>query len=149
MIDFESKRLRVIDANYNRANEGLRVAEEIARLVLDDFKIALELKELRHNLNDIFRQYFDFLSVIKARDIEEDVLAKNNKDLRVKLDFLALARSNFNRIKEALRVLEEFSLGNGLLFQKLRYRIYALEKKLVFTLHHKSNIQKLTFDKTD
>ena len=43
-------RLRVLDANANRAAEGLRVVEEFARFVLEDAFLAERLKQLRHRL---------------------------------------------------------------------------------------------------
>ncbi|MGN6544029.1 MAG: hypothetical protein ACTHK7_03200, partial [Aureliella sp.] len=41
---------RVVDANANRAAEGLRVLEDVARLVYEDAPAAHTLKELRHEL---------------------------------------------------------------------------------------------------
>ena len=40
--------LRIIDANINRAGEGLRFLEEIARFVLDDAALSQQLKNMRH-----------------------------------------------------------------------------------------------------
>lgn len=42
--------LRIIDANLNRAREGLRTAEEYARLVLNDARAAQALKDVRREL---------------------------------------------------------------------------------------------------
>ena len=36
--------LRIIDANLNRIGEGLRVLEELARLVLNDVVLTQQLK---------------------------------------------------------------------------------------------------------
>ena len=41
---------RLLDANANRAREGLRVLEDLARFVLDDAPLAGEAKALRHAL---------------------------------------------------------------------------------------------------
>ena len=35
--------LRIIDANYNRAKEAIRVAEDIVRFHLGDFKLTAQL----------------------------------------------------------------------------------------------------------
>ena len=42
--------LRIIDANFNRSREALRVMEEYARFVLDDGVATGQLKSLRHEL---------------------------------------------------------------------------------------------------
>ena len=40
--------LRIVDANLNRASEGVRVLEETARLVWNDPVLSADLKDLRH-----------------------------------------------------------------------------------------------------
>ena len=42
--------LRILDANSNRAREGLRVVEDYARFVLNSDEICGEIKDLRHRL---------------------------------------------------------------------------------------------------
>ena len=41
---------RILDASANRAGEGLRTMEEIARFVLDDSQLISEFKNQRHGL---------------------------------------------------------------------------------------------------
>ena len=41
---------RIIDANYNRAKEGLRVCEDIARFILNDKALSAGFKRARHTL---------------------------------------------------------------------------------------------------
>jgi hypothetical protein len=41
---FPSDILRIIDASLNRTGEGLRVLEDIARLLLDDTDLTAQLK---------------------------------------------------------------------------------------------------------
>ena len=41
---------RIIDANLNRAREGLRAVEEYARFVVEDAAATERLKTLRHDL---------------------------------------------------------------------------------------------------
>ena len=50
---------RVLDANYNRAVEGLRVVEEFARFVISDPRITSELKQLRHQLGVVCHPCID------------------------------------------------------------------------------------------
>ena len=47
---YSRETLRIIDANLNRAAEGLRVLEDIARLGLNDASLSERLKTLRHEL---------------------------------------------------------------------------------------------------
>jgi thiamine-phosphate pyrophosphorylase len=44
--------LRIIDANFNRAREALRVMEEYARFVLDDAALSESIKRERHDLSE-------------------------------------------------------------------------------------------------
>ena len=44
--------LRIIDANFNRAREGLRVMEYIARFNHSDCTVSHQLKTIRHDLRD-------------------------------------------------------------------------------------------------
>ena len=46
----DRSRIRIIDANANRAAEGLRVAEEFARMALDSEAQTRQLKALRQDL---------------------------------------------------------------------------------------------------
>ena len=43
--------LRVIDANFNRCKEGLRVAEDIFRFILKEDGLRKTLRRLRHSLD--------------------------------------------------------------------------------------------------
>ena len=42
--------LRIIDANVNRIGEGLRVLEDVGRLMLNSSNLSQRLKNLRHEL---------------------------------------------------------------------------------------------------
>jgi thiamine-phosphate pyrophosphorylase len=65
---------RLIDANLNRMNEGLRVLEDIARFLLDDATLSARLKSLRHQLTiDDASLKRDLLS---ARDSAQEEFAK-------------------------------------------------------------------------
>ena len=46
---------RILDANLNRAQEGLRVCEEYVRFALEDPVLSQELKNLRHRLQEAER----------------------------------------------------------------------------------------------
>src|SRR2546423_10732509 len=63
--------LRLLDANFNRAREALRVIEDYARFVLDDEAICAELKQLRHDFTAITSKYAN--DAILHRDTPGDV----------------------------------------------------------------------------
>jgi thiamine-phosphate pyrophosphorylase len=132
-------RLRIIDANANRAREGLRVIEDIARFGLDDAVLSEDLKTLRHDLRDALDGLgIDKGSLLASRDVESDVGAsiKTPSEMkRIGLRDVALAAAS--RLTEALRSIEESAKAlrrDADPFERLRYRAYDLEKRLVLAL---------------
>lgn len=131
---FKAKALyRIIDANLNRAREGLRVCEEISRFILNDKKNSLEFKMLRHRLQKL-TTFFPAKNLFQARDTQKDAGKKSIGTEFKRKDYRDLFFANIQRTKESLRVLEEFSkLINKNLsekFKKIRYKLYLLEKKI-------------------
>lgn len=131
----EKSLLRLVDANANRAREGLRVAEDVARLVLDDRAISSELKALRHRLTDLCAGLASDTSLLRERDSASDLGRKAEFDSGESPKGLkALVRRNMRRSQEACRVLEEVSsLVDGKVrgqFKELRFSLYDLEKML-------------------
>ncbi|MDD5595984.1 MAG: thiamine-phosphate pyrophosphorylase [Candidatus Omnitrophica bacterium] len=124
---------RIIDANLNRLKEGLRVIEEIARFIIENKNLSIELKSLRHKVEAIANTNFIRNNLLAQRNSSGDIgrLIKGS-ELKRK-DSADIFFANIQRIKESLRVLEEFSkLQNtkaALQFKKLRYRVYEVEKK--------------------
>ena len=126
--------LRVIDANYNRAKEAIRVVEDIARFHFRDGRLTGRFKRVRHDLTKALLGFKvpDRL-LVEARNSEEDVgrsgLIRDKKKPRWK-DLLV---SNLKRAEEASRVLEEFSKmaapARTASFQRIRFRLYELEKE--------------------
>ncbi|MCQ9208265.1 MAG: hypothetical protein NG712_02685 [Omnitrophica bacterium] len=130
--------LRIIDANLNRAREGLRVCEEIVRFVLEDAKLTAEFKALRHQVSRNIKKFPAIAkSLVECRQVQTDVGRKIVNKSRRK-NYKDLFSANIQRVKESLRVLEEFSsifnrsLNNS--FARLRFRVYGLEKKTVARL---------------
>ena len=122
---------RLIDANTNRAAEGLRVLEDLARFVLDDASLSAEAKQLRHALRALAAG-----TGIAQRDTANDVgTAISTADEGVRADLLALVRANAARVQEALRAIEEClklsNPGAAAECEQLRYRSYQLEQALV------------------
>src|SRR4051812_43173611 len=67
--------LRLIDANANRAREGLRVAEDYCRFVLNSAELSAAWKSLRHDLAAVLADYLP--DAILHRDTPADVGTTN------------------------------------------------------------------------
>ncbi len=121
---------RIMDVNFNRAREGLRVLEEIARFLLDNRDITKRIKEMRHKLYSLLKEN----GYIFSRNIKTDVGADLTlKEENRREDYLSLVQANAQRVSEALRVMEEFGKLNGEISQKikaLRFQLYEIEKEL-------------------
>lgn len=127
---------RILDANANRAREGLRVVEEYARFVLGQSEIAGRLKGVRHELRDLMA-HFPAEHLLTARDIDSDVgkgLSTAQEGSRP--DLASVATANIKRAQEALRAIEEYGkrldASSADSARRLRYETYAIER-LLFT----------------
>jgi len=125
---------RIIDANFNRAKEGLRVCEDVCRFILDAKRSTRSYKAARHQLTDIVGS-LKIAQVIRAREITKDV-GRDSTAVEFKRNgAIDIYYANSQRVKESVRVLEEFTkLRNKRLaeeLKKLRYKIYALEKNVL------------------
>lgn len=121
---------RILDANLDRAREGLRVIEEWCRLGLDQADLANQCKHLRQQLAQWHRPEYR-----QARDTPNDVgTALTHPNESTRSDIPALLAANFARVQEALRVLEEYGkIGSPEMaanFKQLRYQVYSLESHL-------------------
>ncbi len=129
--------LRIIDANLNRALEGLRIIEEIARFILQDKHLTCRLKAIRHQVKEgIENLRIDGQELLIARDARGDVgISVYVKDEFRRSGLREILKVNFRRTEEALRVLEEFTKllkpRSSLIFKKLRFKVYSLEKQML------------------
>ncbi|MFA5287360.1 MAG: thiamine-phosphate pyrophosphorylase [Candidatus Omnitrophota bacterium] len=129
---------RIIDANINRAKEGLRVCEEITRFILDNQQLTSRLKMIRHNLTSFSEFLVPRVLLFKERSSIKDVgrFIKANELKRKGVEDIFFA--NIQRVKESVRVLEEFSklinIKAALGFKDMRYRIYEIEKRVSASL---------------
>lgn len=128
---------RIFDANINRAREGLRVCEEVARFILCDEKLTKKLKGLRHQVTRIIQGLnIDTKKLFAIRDARKDVGARTypRSEGRRK-SYQEIVISNMKRTEESLRVLEEFTKkinsSAGAKFKKLRFQTYDLERELL------------------
>lgn len=123
---------RIIDANLNRVKEGLRVCEEIARFILDNRKFTALFKKLRHQVDTAARKVSPVSVLLNQRKSDYDVGRHNCCGELKRNNCQDIFWANIQRVKESLRVLEEFSkLADPLAakgFKQLRYRVYEIEK---------------------
>ncbi len=131
---------RLIDASANRAREGVRVMEDLARFTLDDRALTELLKGVRHDLRAALAALpvrpADLLS---ARDTPGDVgTSVTGAGEHARPAGLAdVATAGAKRAQEALRSLEEAAKALGAdarAFESARYRLYDLERRLLLRL---------------
>lgn len=135
----KKKIYRILDANLNRAREGLRVVEDIARFYFNDEKLSKRFKSLRHRITKIARESFESDKLLLYRDSQKDVGAKGmGREERKRGKLKGIVDANLKRSEEALRVLEEFGKlvrkESGERFKKIRFKVYDLEKEIVSRL---------------
>jgi len=125
---------RIIDANFNRAREALRVMEDIARFHLNSTPLSSRAKSIRHELCALI-DTLDSRLLLASRDTPGDVgttISINNQLSRANLADCLTAASR--RASEALRTLCETlqtidrTLAGRL--EQLRYTCYTLEKDI-------------------
>lgn len=118
---------QIIDANINRAAEGLRVIEDYVRFVSQNKNQTQQLSQLRQkiNLSEVNKPDHLFF-----RDTQSDQRAKERPRKRQHIS--DLLKANFKRVEEALRVLEEYT---GIAtYNEARYDMYHLEKQVLLPL---------------
>lgn len=125
------KILRLLDANLNRAREGLRVVEDTARFVWNDAPQYRRIRTLRHGLHRVTQS--SYKGLVSARESVKDVGRKISEGSRSNLS--AVVSANMRRAQEAVRVLEEYSKvlspGAAPELKKIRYQLYQEEKELL------------------
>jgi len=139
--------LRIIDANLNRIGEGLRLLEDVSRLLLNDSVLTQQLKNMRHEMvrgGWTLHQQF-----LQARDSEGDVgidleVPGEEKQRELPVTIVANAR----RVQESLRVMEELAKLPGTTldpekFKKARFALYTVERTLLSRLLRRDKINNL------
>ncbi len=126
---------RLLDANGNRAAEGLRVLEDVARFLLDDRELTELAKTQRHEVRAAIPT-----ETVAARDTAGDVgttITAHDEMQRARL--VDLIRANAARTQEALRTAEEACklVGRATAAAQLetaRYAVYRLETGMLARL---------------
>lgn len=130
---------RIIDANVNRASEGLRVLEDIARFAYNNQNLSNKLRKMRHDTRKNIESIF--LVCIDKRDAKNDVghVISNNSNIDNKNNIRELIIANFKRFQEAVRTVEEtlkilknYELSKK--YEKIRFYSYDIEKEYIQTL---------------
>ena len=122
---------RLLDANLDRAREGLRVLEDWARFGVDRADLVARTKDMRQRLGRLHRDDYKL-----ARHTATDPAAgMGHPAQQERLSPSQIVGANAGRVHEALRVLEEFgrSIDPELASEAaaLRYGLYDLEVDLL------------------
>jgi len=127
--------IRILDANFNRLREGLRVVEEFHRFFKPNRGLAWRLKQLRHkvlNLETILE--IDQALYLESRDVHGDFGAYATAAAEKKrLNLGHIVTASHKRAQESARVLEEMAKlivpKKIKEFKAFRFALYELEKK--------------------
>ena len=125
---------RIIDANFNRAREGLRVIEEYCRFVLNHKPLCTRTKQMRHALCGAMSK-LDNQQLLACRDTVGDVgtdVTVKQQMTRTSLESCLTAAAK--RLPEALRAMSEliqtFDPSLAAQIEQIRYQAYTLEKDI-------------------
>jgi thiamine-phosphate pyrophosphorylase len=123
--------LRLLDANLDRAREGLRVVEDWCRFGLDRADLVEPLKDWRQRLGLLHADRYK-----QARHTAGDVAAGMAHPAQsTREQPAAVVAANCGRVQEALRVLEEFGRTEDPALAAeaaaIRYALYDLEVELL------------------
>ena len=122
---------QIIDANLDRAREGLRVLEDWARFGLGKGNYVEKIKNFRQILGkhhlEVYKQSRNYIEdKCKGLTHQEQFNRKTSEEI---------ISSNSARVQEALRVIEEFSRFHNHELSKIsseiRYEIYTIEIDLL------------------
>jgi thiamine-phosphate pyrophosphorylase len=127
---------RILDANLDRAREGLRVIEEWCRFGLNQGQLTAECKQLRQAL-----ARWHTAEIWASRDTSSDPgTGLTHPQEEQRSDMTQVLRVNFCRVEEALRVLEEYGKLHTPQMaadcKQMRYRVYILETSLIGQQRH-------------
>lgn len=134
MVKLFSPKDRIIDVNFNRLKEGLKICEDLIRFSLKDKKLLFlfrqEVKKIRKVVLKEEKKYLPFRNVKRdlGKEYEYDRTFWEIKDEK------ELLLRNLKRCQESCRLLEEiYKLKNERLsnfFKRERFFFYDLEKKV-------------------
>jgi len=124
---------RILDANFNRLREALRVVEEYFRFIIENEDACVALKRMRHQLADMEKNIGQD-ALLQGRDTASDCFATESRPEEMDRSNAAdVKTANFKRAQEACRVIEEYSKATGAAqvsqtAKEIRFSLYALQK---------------------
>ena len=126
---------RIVDANYNRTKEALRVCEDFSRFFLNNRSLTSQFKTCRHRLTKLLLRFpTPLYRIVATRNVKGDVGRKGRRmQDRPRPGWRDIFMANLKRGQEAVRVIEELSKilapRQAVEFERLRFRLYELEKQ--------------------
>lgn len=122
----------LLDANFNRTREALRVCEDLERFGTRSAADASRLRALRHAVTAVLRE-LPRRSLLSGRDIAADTGKAPHALEKRRSGIPDVYFANLQRAKESLRVLEEvLKLVDSRLsarIKKIRFGVYDYEKR--------------------
>lgn len=126
---------RILDANFNRAREALRVTEDCGRFTMNDPAITAMAKNLRSDLQEVLRT-MPAQEMLVSRDTPGDIgteISSPTEGVRASMSDVVTAACK--RLTEALRTIEEYSKivnpSQTIKIERMRYNAYTLEQRLI------------------
>ena len=134
---------RLIDANLDRAREGLRGIEDWCRFGLDRQDLVIPLKDWRQQLGQLHADCYR-----QARSTATDPAAGlSHPAQQSRTDSTQVLKANASRVQEALRVIEEFArTGDAELARtaaSVRYALYDHEVRILEACGRNLRLQRL------
>ena len=122
---------RLIDANLDRAKEGLRVLEDWCRFGIERKDLVIRLKDWRQELG---RHHLQIYKDVRSTNKDAGLGLTHSNQKRRKSPYDVI-QANSSRVQEALRVLEEFARAiNPELTDtasRIRYGVYEIEVTII------------------
>ena len=135
VMNMDKSVARILDANFNRSRESLRVMEEYGRFVLNNGQLSGAIKQARHDLREII-EGLGGSKLLLGRNTPGDVGTELNASGEMKRsNTTEVVTAACKRVVESLRVMEEFSKTiqgrAGRQLEQMRYKCYEWEVQLV------------------
>lgn len=130
--------LRLLDANANRAREGLRTTEDYIRFSVGESRWSKRLRSLRHGLTEVVQHVVPQERLVAARRVDRDIghpALAEEAHTPVQSSARDVAIRGLKRAEEAIRVLEEYVRGTDIeaarRFSEMRFATYEAEQWLL------------------
>ena len=140
--------LRIVDASLNRIGEGLRLLEDMARLMLSDAALTQQLKTMRHELITVKGTLNQQL--LQARNSEGDVGINLGAPQQAKeRELTEVVVANAKRVQQSLRVIEELAKMPDIKldsdkFKQARFNLYTIERSLLSRMLRRDKLEHIS-----